>query len=168
VDLCLSFCPFSFGYCIICPSSIDGFWWHFCHLQTFRRVRVKQQAIFVYPFEASFKSFHKKTIFSSLCTTSKIWLQFWYRILIEKIVNMYHDTPTRTHYRDPESASLCSINMSVFALIPFYSVLSRHSAYTLFRLLGLKWPEMEVIICCTLVEQAKYYVINLNMTYTDQ
>jgi hypothetical protein len=31
-----------------------------CHLQTFRQVRVKQQAIFIYPFEASFRSFHKK------------------------------------------------------------------------------------------------------------
>ena len=26
VDRCLSFCPFSFGHCIVCPSSICGFW----------------------------------------------------------------------------------------------------------------------------------------------
>jgi hypothetical protein len=66
--------------------------------------------------------------------------------MIETIVNMYHDKPTRTHYRDPESASLWSINMSVFVLTPFCSLLSRHSAYTLIRLLGLKLPEMEVSV----------------------
>jgi hypothetical protein len=36
-------------------------------------MRVNQQAICLYPFEASFKSFHKKSIFSSLCTRSTVW-----------------------------------------------------------------------------------------------
>jgi hypothetical protein len=27
VDRCLSFCPFSFGHCVVCPSLIYGFWW---------------------------------------------------------------------------------------------------------------------------------------------
>jgi hypothetical protein len=26
VDRCLSFCTFSFGHCVVCSSSIDGFW----------------------------------------------------------------------------------------------------------------------------------------------
>ena len=26
VDRCLSFCPFSFGHCVVCSSSIYGFW----------------------------------------------------------------------------------------------------------------------------------------------
>jgi hypothetical protein len=26
VDRCLSFCTFSFGHCVVCPSSIYGFW----------------------------------------------------------------------------------------------------------------------------------------------
>ena len=26
VDCCLSCCPFSFGYCVVCTSSIYGFW----------------------------------------------------------------------------------------------------------------------------------------------
>ena len=26
VDNCLSFCPFSFGHCIVCPFLISGFW----------------------------------------------------------------------------------------------------------------------------------------------
>ena len=25
VDRCLSFCPFSFGHCVVCPSSLYGF-----------------------------------------------------------------------------------------------------------------------------------------------
>jgi hypothetical protein len=28
VDRCLSFCIFSFGHCVVCSSSIDGFWLH--------------------------------------------------------------------------------------------------------------------------------------------
>jgi hypothetical protein len=32
IDRCLSFCTFSFGHCVVCSSSIDGFWlppWYF-------------------------------------------------------------------------------------------------------------------------------------------
>jgi hypothetical protein len=34
VDCCLSFCTFSFGHCVVCSSSIYGFWWPLLHLQT--------------------------------------------------------------------------------------------------------------------------------------
>ena len=34
VDRCLSFCLFSFGYCVVCPSSIYGFWLPLWYLQT--------------------------------------------------------------------------------------------------------------------------------------
>jgi hypothetical protein len=34
VDRCLSFCTFSFGHCVVCSSSIYGFWWPLLHLQT--------------------------------------------------------------------------------------------------------------------------------------
>jgi hypothetical protein len=34
VDRCLSFCTFSFGYCVVCSSSIYGFWLPLWHLQT--------------------------------------------------------------------------------------------------------------------------------------
>jgi len=34
VDLCLSFCTFSFSHCVICCSSIYGFWLHLWYLQT--------------------------------------------------------------------------------------------------------------------------------------
>ena len=33
VDRCLSFCPFAFGHCVVCPS-IYGFWLNFWYLQT--------------------------------------------------------------------------------------------------------------------------------------
>ena len=34
VDHCLSFCPFSFGHCVVCSSSIYGFWLPLGYLQT--------------------------------------------------------------------------------------------------------------------------------------
>ena len=34
VDRCLSFCTSSFGHCVVCSSSIYGFWLPFCYLQT--------------------------------------------------------------------------------------------------------------------------------------
>ena len=34
VDLCLSFYHYSFGSCIVCPSSITGFWLPLWYLQT--------------------------------------------------------------------------------------------------------------------------------------
>ena len=34
VDRCLSFCTFSFGHCVVCSSSIYGFWLHLWYLQT--------------------------------------------------------------------------------------------------------------------------------------
>ena len=34
VDRCLSFCTFSFGHCVVCSSSIYGFWLPFWYLQT--------------------------------------------------------------------------------------------------------------------------------------
>jgi len=34
VDCCLSFCTFSFGYCVVCSSSIYGFWLPLWYLQT--------------------------------------------------------------------------------------------------------------------------------------
>ena len=34
VDRCLSFCPFSFGHCVVSFSSIYGFWLPFWYLQT--------------------------------------------------------------------------------------------------------------------------------------
>ena len=33
VDRCLSFCTFSFDHCVVCPSSIYGFWLHLWYLQ---------------------------------------------------------------------------------------------------------------------------------------
>ena len=34
VDRCLYFCTFSFGHCVVCSSSIYGFWLCLCYLQT--------------------------------------------------------------------------------------------------------------------------------------
>ena len=45
VDRCLSFCTFSFGRCVVCSSSIYGFWlphWYLQTLLTWRIQRIKQ------------------------------------------------------------------------------------------------------------------------------
>jgi hypothetical protein len=34
VDRCLSICPFSFGHCVVCSFSIDGFWLPLWNCQT--------------------------------------------------------------------------------------------------------------------------------------
>jgi hypothetical protein len=34
LDRCLSFCTFSFGHCVVCSSSIYGFWLTLWYLQT--------------------------------------------------------------------------------------------------------------------------------------
>jgi hypothetical protein len=34
VDCCLSFCTFSLGHCVVCSSSIYGFWLPLWYLQT--------------------------------------------------------------------------------------------------------------------------------------
>jgi hypothetical protein len=34
LDRCLSFCPFSFDHCVVCTSSIYGFWLPLWYLQT--------------------------------------------------------------------------------------------------------------------------------------
>jgi hypothetical protein len=45
VDRCLSFCPFSFGHCVVCPSSIYGFWLPLWYLQTLLYFVLKQSVI---------------------------------------------------------------------------------------------------------------------------
>jgi hypothetical protein len=41
VDRCLSFCTFSFGHCVVCSSSIYGFWLPLSYLQTLFRFNRK-------------------------------------------------------------------------------------------------------------------------------
>jgi len=36
VDRCLSFCTFCFGHCVVCSSSIYGFWLSLWYLQTLK------------------------------------------------------------------------------------------------------------------------------------
>jgi len=40
VDRCLSFCPFSFDHCVVCPSSIYEFWLSLWYLQTLLTISV--------------------------------------------------------------------------------------------------------------------------------
>ena len=46
VDRCLSFCPFAFGHCVVCSSSIDGFWLPLWYLQTLlTQIEEKEQIL---------------------------------------------------------------------------------------------------------------------------
>ena len=47
IDRCLSFCPFSFGHCVVCPSSMYGFWLPLWYLQTLlaRKTTVAKQEL---------------------------------------------------------------------------------------------------------------------------
>ena len=48
VDRCLSFCTFSFGHCVVCSSSIYGFWLPLWYLQT-RLVHIgRRQTWFIF------------------------------------------------------------------------------------------------------------------------
>ena len=38
VDRCLSFCTFPFGHCVVCSSSIYGFWLPLWYLQTLLKI----------------------------------------------------------------------------------------------------------------------------------
>jgi hypothetical protein len=58
VDRYLSFCSFSFGNYIVCPYSIDGFWFPLWYLQTFPQL---PQEYLNNPKGASFKENHLTT-----------------------------------------------------------------------------------------------------------
>jgi len=45
VDRCLSFCAFSIGHCVVCSSSIYGFWLPLWYLQTTSFLRYSQHNI---------------------------------------------------------------------------------------------------------------------------
>ena len=45
VDCCLSFCTFPFGHCVVCSSSIYGFWLSLWYLQTLQCIKPGQWAI---------------------------------------------------------------------------------------------------------------------------
>ena len=43
VDHHLSFCPFTFGHCVVCPSLIYGFWLPLWYLQTLLSITMKKK-----------------------------------------------------------------------------------------------------------------------------
>ena len=47
VDRCLSFCTFSFGHCVVCPSSINGCWLLLWYLQTLLPTAVPVEEILI-------------------------------------------------------------------------------------------------------------------------
>ena len=65
VDCCLSFCSVSVGHCVVCSSSLYGFWLPLCHLQSWMNMLTKLTSgiSFTTPYfiswqRSSYTSFH--------------------------------------------------------------------------------------------------------------
>jgi hypothetical protein len=57
VDRCLSFCTFPFGHCVVCSSSICGFWLPLWYLQTLPRGSWSTRLAYdILPWHVSFHS----------------------------------------------------------------------------------------------------------------
>ena len=50
VNRCLSFCTFSFGHCVVCSSSIYGFWLPLWYLQTLFKYKYTHKHLYFQPF----------------------------------------------------------------------------------------------------------------------
>ena len=74
-DRCLSFCSFSFGHCVVCPSSIYGFWLPLWYLQT-RLICTRKL------YRMQFESFQSAAFF-------KFILKIWQLVI--------HSFPSRNH-----------------------------------------------------------------------
>jgi hypothetical protein len=82
VDRCLSFCTFSFGHCVVCSSSIYGFWLPLWYLQTLLVIcvtgRYNQQSIKL----LCFNLMQNKLLFLL------IYLHWWCNIIFVKNKNI--------------------------------------------------------------------------------
>ena len=79
VDCCLSFCTFSFCHCVICSSSIYGFWLPLWYLQT---LLVFNESLFLSIFCMPYSDDLSKrfdSIISIVCLLAdNIWNTLWY------------------------------------------------------------------------------------------
>jgi hypothetical protein len=66
IDRCLSFCTFSFGHCVVCSSSIYGFWLPLWYLQTLLNKRFYVCNCFVFKWSAIYRE--KKKLFMTYHT----------------------------------------------------------------------------------------------------
>ena len=75
VDRCLFFCTFSFGHCVVCSSSIFGFWLHLWYLQT----RLIEQ-----------NEHHKSDVKTGQTQVPRNCKQFNFRFSMVKYMYMYY------------------------------------------------------------------------------
>jgi hypothetical protein len=61
IVVCISLCSFSFGHCIVCPSSIYSFWLPLWYLQTFHRIKFVSKNISWSQFMSNFNRFFLST-----------------------------------------------------------------------------------------------------------
>jgi hypothetical protein len=77
VDRCLSFCTFSFGHCVVCSSSIHGFWLPLWYLQTLLNLFMCWVAWNVSHWMLCDKQSNKIYLFTRITYPSKWWVQDW-------------------------------------------------------------------------------------------
>jgi hypothetical protein len=77
VDRCLSFCTFSFGHCVVCSSSIHGFWLPLWYLQTLFNLFMCWVAWNVSHWMLCDKQSNQIYLFTRITYPSKWWVQDW-------------------------------------------------------------------------------------------
>jgi hypothetical protein len=109
VDYCLSLCPFSFGHCIVCPTSIYDFWWlllvssifyvylcilNFANLQldtNWSRNRVSID-ILHYTVTVAVGSSIMMIVIIDYCVTSSSSISATFRTITSSIIKQYRNT----------------------------------------------------------------------------
>jgi hypothetical protein len=96
IDRCLSFCTFSFGHCVVCSSSIYGFWLFLWYLQTLLIVPSFESITLLLGKEYKWMS-HVRRISSSIMNrTTKQWWSTISPVTIKRTIRHTH-THTHTH-----------------------------------------------------------------------
>jgi hypothetical protein len=91
VDRCLSFCLLSFGHCVVCSSSMYGFWLLLWYLQTFRVTRSLVLYVCFVDYYLSFCLFSFGHCVVCSSSIYGFWLLLWYlqTVLVTRSLVLY-------------------------------------------------------------------------------
>ena len=100
-DRCLSFCTFYFGHCVVCSSSIYGFWLPLWYLQTLLIYQSNHKQIIAteyHTLHVIYQSNHKQIIAPEYHTLHVIyrWLNIYYYNVITTNMEISNNVVIRT------------------------------------------------------------------------
>ena len=153
--LSLSYCPFSFCHCIVCPSSIYGFWLPHWYLQA----SVCPFVLFLLSLYCL--SFYLRLLITSLVSTS-LSLSFcpFHFVIVLSVLLLF----TASDY----PFGIFKIIFVLLSLFPFVIVLSVLLLFTasdyligIFKLLFVLWPFSFVIVLSVLLFTASDYLFGI-------